>query len=71
MAKYKITATYEHEGVASGDSPAEAEKNFLANLNQTYVGTESFEIEEVCEDCEGDLDADGSCFECRDDEEEN
>ena len=70
MAKYKIVATYEHEGIVSGDSEAEAEKNFLANLNQYYTSTEDFEIHKICEQCEGDLDLDGSCFDCRYDEEE-
>jgi hypothetical protein len=69
MPKYKINAVYEHEGVASGDSPQQAESNFLANLTQNYVGTESFEITQICEDCEGDLDLDDTCFDCRDDEE--
>ena len=71
MAKYKIVAMYEHEGIVSGDNEQQAEKNFLANLNQFYFSTESYEIEKVCENCENELDLDGSCFECREDEEEN
>ena len=70
MSKYKITAVYEYEGVAEGENEREAEKNFLKDLNDHYATTESFEIEEVCAECESDIDADGSCFTCRDDEEE-
>jgi len=71
MAKWKITATYEHEGVVSGATESLAEQNFLANLTRFYVGTAELEIVMVCEDCEGDLDLDDSCFDCRDDEEDN
>ena len=71
MAKWKITATYEHEGVVSGETENQAEQNFLANLTRFYVGTAELEIEMVCEQCEGDLDLDDTCFDCRDDEEDN
>jgi hypothetical protein len=67
---YKITATYEYEGIVEGHTPEEAEQNFLADLNSHYSSTESYEIERVCKDCNGELDADESCFTCRDDEEE-
>jgi len=70
MAKYKIKAVYEYEGVIEADDEKSAEKVFLKDLNDYYTSTEEYEAEEVCEDCEGDLDLDGSCFECRDDEEE-
>lgn len=69
MAKWKITATYEHEGVVSGETENQAEQNFLASLNRFYVGTVELDIEMVCEKCEGDLDLDDSCFDCRDEEE--
>jgi hypothetical protein len=68
--KYKITAQYEYAGVVEGTSKADAEHNFLMELNNHYSDTYSFEIEEVCANCEGELDLDGSCFACRDDEEE-
>jgi len=68
MAFYKITALYEYEGVVEGNTQEEAEKAFLADLNSHYSGTESIEFEVVCGDCERELDADGSCFECRDEE---
>jgi hypothetical protein len=70
MAKYKIKALYEYEGIVEGNTEKEAEKAFLADLNDHYTSTEEFEVEEVCEECEGDLDLDGSCFECRDEEED-
>jgi hypothetical protein len=68
--KYKIVAQYEYEGVIEGTDERNAEHNFLTDLNNFYADTISFEIEEVCFTCEGELDLDGSCFECRDDEEE-
>lgn len=74
MAKFKITATYEYEGVIEADNAKDAEKLFLKDLNDYYQSTEEFEIEEVevCEDCGADeLDLDGSCFDCREEEEED
>ena len=71
MAKYKITAVYEYEGVVEGNTQDQAEKNFLADLNSHYSSTESLDVEVVCANCEGELDADGSCFSCRDDEAED
>ena len=72
MAYYKIKAIYEYEGVVSGDTQDEAEKNFLADLNSFYSGTESIEFDVVCGGCEQELDLDGSCFDCdSEDEEEN
>jgi len=68
MAFYKIKALYEYEGVVEGNTQDEAEKAFLADLNSHYSGTKSIDFEEVCGDCERELDADGSCFECRDEE---
>ena len=70
MAKYKITAVYEYEGIVEADDEKSAEKVFLADLNDYYTSTESFETEEVCSDCEKELDLDGSCFECREEEGE-
>ena len=68
MAKYRIKALYEYEGVVEGNDINQAEKAFLDDLNDHYVGTESFEFEQVCEKCENDLDFDGSCFSCRDED---
>jgi hypothetical protein len=68
MAKYKITATYEYSGVVEADNLTNAEKVFLDELNDHYVGTESYEVEEVCDNCEADLDLDNSCFSCRDED---
>ena len=47
MAKFNIKAMYEYEGEVEADSPEEAEKIFLAELNDFYMGTYSFEIEEI------------------------
>lgn len=74
MPNFKITATYEYEGVIQADTAEQAEKIFLKDLNDYYQGTDSFECEEVdvCAECGADeLDLDGSCFDCREDEEEN
>ena len=51
MAKYDIKAKYEYwaEGIEA-DNEAEAEKIFLADLNDHYYGTYSFDIEEVEDD---------------------
>lgn len=50
MPKYEITATYEYSGMVEANSPEEAEKEFLDDLNSFYVGTESYECEELEED---------------------
>lgn len=57
MAKYDIKAMYEYwaEGIEA-DSPEEAEKIFLDDLNSYYYGTYSLDIEEV--DDEDDEDED-------------
>lgn len=47
MAIYQINALYEYEAEIEADSPEEAEKMFLADLNSHYVGTDSFDIEEL------------------------
>lgn len=51
MAKYDIKAMYEYwaEGIEA-DSPEEAERIFLDDLNSHYYGTYEFEIEEVEDD---------------------
>ena len=71
MARYYIKATYTYEGAVEADSKDEAEKTFLADLNSFYSGTDEFEMTDLpadC-DCEDEPDLDGSCFNCR--EEEN
>jgi len=65
--KYKITATYEYEGVVEGTNEGNAEHNFLKELNSHYQGTESFEIVEVCFSCEEELN-EGKCYECEEEE---
>jgi hypothetical protein len=71
MARYKITAQYNYEGIVEAPTQERAEHLFEVDLNQYWESPESFEIVEVCPDCdsEGELDLDGSCFECRDEEE--
>ena len=72
MAYYKITALYEYEAVVSGNTQEEAEKNFLADLNSHYSGTESIDFTIVCGGCEQELELDGTCGDCdSEDEEEN
>ena len=74
MPHFKITAMYEYEGTIQADTAEQAEKLFLADLNDYYQGTEEYECEEVevCEECgEDELDLDGSCFDCREDDEED
>jgi hypothetical protein len=56
MAKWKIVATYEHEGVVQAGTSDEAEKNFLANLNRFYAGTVDYKCVRVCDDCEEEVD---------------
>jgi hypothetical protein len=70
MAKYKIVATYEHEGVVEAENEKEAEKVFLANLNQFYAGTEDYECVQICPDCENELDENEVCFVCGDDDDD-
>jgi hypothetical protein len=55
MAHYKIKATYTYEGVVEAPTPERAEQLFLSDLNRHYDGTESYECEEVCEKCEGEI----------------
>lgn len=50
MAKYNIKAMYEYEGEVEANSPEEAEKIFLDDLNDHYSSTYSYECEEVEED---------------------
>lgn len=51
MATYKIKAQYEYEGTVEADNAEDAEKVFLAELNDHYVGTYDYECEEVCAEC--------------------
>ncbi len=67
MATYYIKAQYEYEGAVEANSPEEAEKIFLDDLNSHYAGTYSYECEEVCADCEQELE-DCTCDEEEDDE---
>lgn len=50
MATYKINALYEYEAEIEADSPEQAEAMFLADFNSYYVGTDSFDIEELEEE---------------------
>ena len=70
MAKFKITATYEYSGIVEGATEREAEKAFLSDLNDHYVGTDSFEAVEVCAECEEELSEYFSCCEEEEEEEE-
>ena len=70
MKKFDIRATYEYqaEGIIAEDEDA-AYKIFLSNLNDYYVGTDEYEVEEdgdVCEYCEQDID---EC-DCEDEDDE-
>lgn len=47
MATYRIKAQYEYEGDIEAESPEEAEKLFLADLNDHYAGTYSYECENL------------------------
>ena len=75
MATYNIKAMYEYEGEIEADSPEEAEKLFLDELNSYYVSTESLDIEKLgeCEIC-GEVDSDTTenftCDICADNEDE-
>jgi hypothetical protein len=68
MAKFKITATYEYSGIVEGATEREAEKAFLSDLNDHYVGTDSFEAVAVCPECEEELSEYFFC--CGEEEEE-
>lgn len=50
MARFLITASYEYSGEIEARTEAEAESIFLDGLNDYYVGTDSFEIEEIDEE---------------------
>jgi hypothetical protein len=70
MPFYKVSTTIEYEAVIEADNELDAEKKFdSSDLNQHYVGIFSQETELVCGECEdsGELDLDGSCFSCRED----
>lgn len=47
MAKFKIRAVYEYEAEVFGDDEKDATNNFLTDLNDHYVSTEEWEIEEI------------------------
>lgn len=75
MATYNIKAMYEYEGEIEADSPEEAEKLFLDELNSYYVSTESLDIEklgecEVCGEVDSDTTEDFICDVCAEDDEE-
>lgn len=69
MATYKIKATYEYEGEIEANSPEEAEKKFLADLNDYYSSTEEYECVEHCDEC-GDSVEDCELLGCETDDEE-
>lgn len=50
MAKFSIVATYEYGADIEADTAEEAEAIFLDDLNTYYMGTDSFEIEEIEEE---------------------
>lgn len=56
MAKFQIDASYSYSAEIEADTAEEAEQMFLDNLNQYYVGTEEFEIEEIEDDEDEDTD---------------
>ena len=58
VATFYIKAQYEYEGAIEADTPEEAEKIFLDDLNAYYSGTYSYECEEVCAECESEI---GTC----------
>jgi hypothetical protein len=66
MAKFHITATYAYEGVVEADTAEEAESIFLSDLNAHYDGTDSYDCEQVCVECETEI---GFC-DCEEDEDE-
>jgi hypothetical protein len=67
MATYYIKAQYEYEGAVEANSPEEAEKIFLDDLNSHYAGTYDYECKEVCAECEEELE-DCACDEEEEDE---
>ena len=54
MAIYRIEALYEYSADIEADSPEEAENLFLDDLDVHYVGTYSYECEELEEIEEAD-----------------
>ena len=50
MPRYEITAMYEYGGVVEEATEEKAYDYFLHNLNDFYVSTESYDIEEIKED---------------------
>ncbi len=66
VATFYIKAKYEYEGAVEANSPEEAEKIFLDDLNAYYAGTYSYECEEVCPECESEK---GWC-DCADEDED-
>lgn len=71
MAHFHIKAQYEYEGTVEAENAEEAEKVFLAELNDHYSSTYDYECEEirVCESCgyEGEADEfadDDTCETC-------
>jgi hypothetical protein len=52
MGLYNIKAMYEYEGEIEADTPEEAEATFLEDLNMYYMGTYSYEVEEMEEENE-------------------
>jgi hypothetical protein len=72
MATYRIRALYAYEGDVEANSPDEAEKLFLADLNDYYSETHDYEWEKVpeCAVC-GELSTDielepYTCDKCED-----
>lgn len=66
MATYRIKAQYEYEGDIEADSPEEAEKLFVEELNSYYAGTYSYDCDEICAECGEEIE---DCV-CDDEEEE-
>jgi hypothetical protein len=50
MARFFVEAMYEYRGEVEARTVEEAESLFLDELNAYYMGTESFEIEELEEE---------------------
>ena len=50
MALFNIKAMYEYEGEIEADTQEEAEAQFLDDLNMYYMGTYSYEVEELEEE---------------------
>lgn len=67
MATYRIKAQYEYEGDVEADSPEEAEKLFLQDLNDYYSSTYDYECEEICAECDQAVE---DCYCDEEDEEE-